>query len=266
MQMYLQVKRCLRSISCCSSLLVLVLFPTVLIAAPKDKGLSASFIGKLIAFLKIVNLAARWVALAIGTMVGIAGVIIGTAKEDNPDAHRRKERLKKIGTDILIWALITIGAIEFSPSDYCKRSGRERQVLLIHPAELIVVHSGDVTLYEIESYLKAFLTSEKEYSRIQVRKKLYMLYSKAPKQLKARIRYMQEVLEYAPQKLRLPKEEQQKRLQALQESLSLQSLSSSPWKELRYFLSNHMYEFAVVGALLGIVIFLLSLHFSGEWS
>lgn len=340
--MYSKIKRCSWGISCCSFLLALALFPTLLLAAPKDKGLSADFyrqidhflkssqsnskplvqeahqivqqlgnitdnqviflkrVKELKAYLRLVcdfsklkalqrtllleneinthveslnqeirhkRAVTTWIALAIGTIVGIVGVILGTAKESDPDAHRFKIRLKKIGTNILIWAPITIGGALSLAHLITAKEVEERQVLLIHPAELIEAHSGDLTLYEIESYLQTFLTSKKEPSRSQVQEKLHVLYSKAPKQLEARIRYMQEVLEYAPQKLDPPKKEQQKRLQALQKNLSLQqSLSSSLWEELRYFLSNHMYGFAVVGALLGIVVFLLSLYFSGEWS
>lgn len=206
--------------------------------------------------------AITWAALAIGAIAGVFGAIIGTLKEDNLNARR----LKEIGINILIWAPLTIGGGLGLAHLITAKEIEERQALLIHPAELIRTHPGDVAMYEIESYLKAFLAAKNEALRSQTRKKLHAFYSKAPEQVEARIQYMKEVLEYAPQKLAPSKGEQQRQLQALQEKLSLHPLSSSSWDELRYFLSDYMYGFAVAGAFIGVVIFLLSLHLSGGWS
>ncbi|ADE14705.1 conserved hypothetical protein [Nitrosococcus halophilus Nc 4] len=203
-----------------------------------------------------------WIALAVGALAGLFVAIVRSAQKERFDMNK----IQKISINILIWAPITIGGGLSLGNLIAAKEVEQRQVLLVHPTELIRAHSGGVTMYEIESYLKAFLTAEKESSRSQTREELHKLYSKAPEQVEARIRYMKAVLEHAPQKLSPSKKEQQEQLAALQEGLSLPFPSTSSWGEVRYFLSDHLYEVAVAGAILGVIIFILSLHLSGGWS
>jgi len=203
-----------------------------------------------------------WIALAMGTLVGFFGVIVRVIQEES----LHLSQIKAISLNMLIWAPITIGGGLSLGNLIAAKEVDQRQVLLVHPAELIRDPSLDMTVYEIESHLKTFLATEKGFLRSQAQKKLHALHSKAPERVKARIRYMEEVLEHAPPQLSPSKEKQQERLEALQENLSLSFPPLSSWDKLRYFLSDHLYEFAVVGALLGIAIFLLSLHLSRTWS
>jgi len=203
-----------------------------------------------------------WVALAMGALVGLLGVIVRAVKENN----LYPSQLKAVGINMLVWAPITIGAGLSLGNLIAAKEVDQRQVLLVHPAELIKNPDLNVTVYEMESHLKTFLTAEEEFSRSHALKKLHALHSKAPERVEARIRYMEEVLAHAPQQLSPSKEKQQAQLEALQENFSLHFPSPSSWDKLRYFLSDYQYELAVVGALLGIAIFLLSLHLRRAWS
>lgn len=203
-----------------------------------------------------------WTALAIGALIGLIGSIFKAVQEERLDLNKFQE----IGVNILIWAPITIGGGLSLGNLIAAKEVEQRQVLLVHPSELVRAYSGDVTMYEIEAQLKVFLAAEDKASRSQAQKKIHALHSKDPERVSSRVHYMKEVIKYAPQELISSKEEQQKQLQVLQENLSLRFPSHSYFDEIRYFISDHMYGFAVAGAVLGVAIFLLSLHFSGGWS
>lgn len=207
-----------------------------------------------------------WAAIIIGALIGIVGAIIGAAKEDHIDMPLVKDRSKKTVVNILIWAPLATGAGLSIAQLITAKIVEEHQMLLVHPAEFIQVQSGDVTMYDIEDYLKTFLTLENEFARSQARKKLHALHSKLPEQVETRLHYMKEILEYAPPKFSHFQKKQQGRLQTLLEDFSLQSFLLSPWDRLMDFLSDHLYGLAMAGAFLGAVIFLLSLYLSGGWT
>ncbi|ADJ29383.1 hypothetical protein [Nitrosococcus watsonii] len=209
-----------------------------------------------------------WTAIALGALLGLLIVVFRAIREDRLEL----EQLRKMGIDILIWAPLTIGGGLSVGNVIAAKEVEHNPMLLVHPAELMRAHAGDVATYEIESQLKAFLAAKDKSSRSQViQKKIQALHSKAPERVSSRIRYMNKVIKYAPQEvLEIPKEEQQERLEILQKSLSTEfsstSMTTTWWDELRYFLSDYTYKIAIVGAILGAIIFLLPLCFSNGWS
>ncbi|QBQ55709.1 hypothetical protein [Nitrosococcus wardiae] len=205
-----------------------------------------------------------WSAIGLGALVGLLVAVTRATQENRLDLTRFQE----IGINFLIWAPISVGGGLSLGSLVAEQEVEQRQVLLIHPTELVKKYSGDVPMYKIESHLKAFLGAKEGPFRSQAQKKLQALHSKAPEKVEGRIRYMQAVLAHAPGELIPSQKAQQDRLAVLEEVLSLQFPSQSPssWDEIRSFLSHHLYGFAVTGAILGVIIFLLPLHLSGGWS
>lgn len=212
--------------------------------------------------------AISWTAIALGALVGLFIVIFRAIREDRLEL----DQFRKMGVDVLVWAPLTIGGGLSVGNIIAAKEVEHDPMLLVHPAELMRAHSGDVATYEIESQLKAFLAAKNSsFHSHEVQKKIQALHSKAPERVNSRIRYMKKVIEYAPQEeLGISKKEQRERLEILQKNLSSEfssaSMSTSWWDKLRYFLSDYTYRIAMVGAILGAIIFFLPLCFSSGWS